>query len=244
METKRIVNPEPDRPGRSPTGGACRAATSPSAWSGRNGPPRTAIAPLRAARHVAARRVPPDDFRRTITVAALALALLLFTGIAAAQDTPEAKAFKDAASAFQDGLFERAERQLEQFLSTFPASPMLPEAILLRARSAIELGRQSTALSLLNSNLSKAGPLADQYYYRIGEAHYLGSNYTAAAESFAALTRNFANTGLLLEAAHFEALARFGLRDFPRVVALLQNPGGPFRRAARNRPADPITARG
>jgi len=174
----------------------------------------------------------------------LALALLLFTGIAAAQDTPEAKAFKDAASAFQDGLFERAERQLEQFLSTFPASPMLPEAILLRARSAIELGRQSTALSLLNSNLSKAGPLADQYYYRIGEAHYLGSNYTAAAESFAALTRNFANTGLLLEAAHFEALARFGLRDFPRVVALLQNPGGPFRRAARNRPADPITARG
>jgi len=25
-------------------GGACRAATSPSAWSGRNGPPRTAVA--------------------------------------------------------------------------------------------------------------------------------------------------------------------------------------------------------
>src|SRR5213594_1518057 len=41
-------------------GGACRAATSPSAWSGRNGPPRTAVAPLYAALLVAARRVPPS----------------------------------------------------------------------------------------------------------------------------------------------------------------------------------------
>src|SRR5881397_2029223 len=41
-------------------GGACRAATSPSAWSGRNGPPRTAVAPLYAARLIAARRVPPQ----------------------------------------------------------------------------------------------------------------------------------------------------------------------------------------
>src|SRR2546425_1651601 len=40
-------------------GGACRAATSSSAWSGRNGPPRTAVAPLYAALLVAARRVPP-----------------------------------------------------------------------------------------------------------------------------------------------------------------------------------------
>src|SRR5881296_4530351 len=41
-------------------GGGCRAATSPSAWSGRKGPPRTAVAPLYAAQFVAARRVPPQ----------------------------------------------------------------------------------------------------------------------------------------------------------------------------------------
>src|SRR5437867_853453 len=40
-------------------GSACRAATSRSAWSGRNGPPHTAVAPLYAALLVAARRVPP-----------------------------------------------------------------------------------------------------------------------------------------------------------------------------------------
>ena len=173
-----------------------------------------------------------------------ALALLLCTGIAAAQETPEAMAFKHAVSAFQDGIFDLAERQLGQFTSAYPASPMLAEAILLRAQAAIKLGNEPAAISLLNSNLAKAGPLADQYYYRIGEAHYAGSNYLAAAESFAVLTRNFTNSGLLLEAAHFEALAQFKLRDFSRVVALLQAPNGPFRRAARVRPSDAITARG
>jgi len=194
---------------------------------------------------VRARRPRAAHGRLKLAAAALlALALLLCTGMAAAQDTPEAKAFKDAASAFKDNIFELAERQLEQFVATYPASPMLSEAILLRARAAIELGRHSAAVTLLNSNLSKAGPLADQYYYRIGEAHNAGSNYLAAAESFAALTRNFANSGLLLEAAYFEALTRFKLRDFSRVVELLRSPGGPFQRAARSRPTDPITARG
>src|SRR5206468_10418164 len=48
-------------------GGACRAATSPSAWSGRNGPSPTAVAPLCAALLVAARRVPPrGDAAQTI----------------------------------------------------------------------------------------------------------------------------------------------------------------------------------
>jgi len=41
-------------------GGACRAATSTSARSGRNGLPWTVVAPLYAALLVAARRVPPQ----------------------------------------------------------------------------------------------------------------------------------------------------------------------------------------
>src|SRR6058998_2716603 len=40
-------------------GSACRAATSPSARSGRNGPPGMVVAPLYAALLVAARRVLP-----------------------------------------------------------------------------------------------------------------------------------------------------------------------------------------
>ncbi len=194
---------------------------------------------------IGARRPGAASLRpKLAALASMIFVLFQFCGTAAAQDTPEAKAFKVAVSAFEDGVFDRAERELGQFVSNYPASPMLPEAILLRARATSELGDQPAAISLLNSNLAKAGPLADQYYYRIGEAHYAGSNYLAAVDSFAALTRNFTNSGLILEAAYFEALARFKLRDFSRVVALLQNPNGPFQRAARVRPSDATTARG
>src|SRR6185503_3045844 len=43
---------------------------------------------------------------------------------------------------------------------------------------------------------------------------------------------------------HDEALARYKLHDFPRVVELLQTPDGAFQRAARGRPTDVLTARG
>src|SRR4030095_16783265 len=56
--------------------------------------------------------------------------------------------------------------------------------------------------------------------------------------------RNFINSGLLLEAAHYEARARFKLRDFSSVVTLLQNSKETIQRAARDPPTDAITARG
>lgn len=174
------------------------------------------------------------------------VALLCFLAIGgrlAAQDSPEAIAFKAAGSVFQDGAYELAERSFSQFVANYPQSPMLAEAILLQARAAMELGRLSDAVTLLNASLTKTGPLADQYRYRIGEAHMRGSNFLAAAESFASVTRDFTNSPLLLEASHEEARARFKVRDFARVVALLQNPDGAFQRAARLRPADAFTAR-
>lgn len=178
----------------------------------------------------------------------VALMLLLlgteFAGLAVAQETPESRAFKDATGAFIDGYYERAERELAQFTAAHPQSPLLAEALLLQARAAMKLGRLPAAVSLLNSNLARAGPLADQYHYRIGEAHFQGSNFLAAAEAFAALARDFTNSTLLLEASHNEAQARFKVRDFPRVVALLQDPGGAFARATRARPTDELTARG
>lgn len=161
-----------------------------------------------------------------------------------AQDTPEFRAFKAAAQAYDTGVYERAEREFAQFVQLYPQAAQLPEAILFQARAAMKLGRLGHAISLLNSNLTRASLLADQYRYRIGEAHMLGSNYLAAAEAFAALTRDFTNSLLLLEASHDEALARYKVRDFPRVIALLQDADGAFQRAARARPNDALTVRG
>src|SRR5688572_22909468 len=176
----------------------------------------------------------------------LVAAALLCLGIGPvmAQETPESRAFKSAARAFQDGAYDVAERGFRQFVTTFPLSPMLHEAVLLQAQAAVKLTNLTGAVSILNTHVAKAGLLADQYRYWLATAYLQGSNYTAAADSFALIPRQFTNSPLLLEAGHGEALARFRLRDFDRVITLLQTPTGAFQQAAKSRPNDELTIRG
>ena len=68
----------------------------------------------------------------------LAAACWLGAGRALAQETPESRAFKVAAGFFGLRVYDRAEREFQQFVQTYPQSPMLPEAILLQARAAME----------------------------------------------------------------------------------------------------------
>src|SRR6266542_3609346 len=176
--------------------------------------------------------------------AALLVLQLGCPGQLRAQDTAEVRAFKTAASLFQDGVYELAEREFRRFVATFPQSPMLPEAILLEARAALAQTNLAGAIALLKGHVAKAGPLADQYYYRLATAYRESSNYTAAADSFLQISRQFTNSSLLLEASYGEALARFNLRDFSRVTALLQDPNGTFQQASKARPNDEFTIRG
>src|ERR1051325_4875582 len=178
-----------------------------------------------------------------VLVALLVVAYVGLAGRLRAQDTVESRAFKTAASLFEDGVYELAEREFRRFVATFPQSPMLPEAILLQARSALAQTNVSGAIALLKGHLAKAGPLADQYYYRLATAYRESSNYTAAADSFLQITRQFTNSSLRLEASYGEALARFNLRDFSRVIALLQDPNGAFQQASKARPNDESTIR-
>src|SRR5688572_26218790 len=138
---------------------------------------------------------------------AAAALVLLATWPAIAQETPESRAFKSAARAFQDGAYDVAERGFRQFVTTFPQSPMLHEAVLLQAQAAVKLTNLTGAVSILSAHVGKAGLLTDQYRYWIATAHLRGSNYAAAAESFALIPRQFASSPLLLEASHGEALA-------------------------------------
>jgi TolA-binding protein len=163
---------------------------------------------------------------------------------ASAQETAESRAFKSATRWFETGIYDTAEREFGRFVAQFPQSPMLAEAILLQARAALEQTNLSRAISILTANLPKAGLLTDQYRYRLGTAYLQSSNFTAAAEAFALIVRQFPNSGLLLEAAYGEALARFRLREFSRVVALLQDPKGAFQLGTRTRANDPSAVSG
>jgi TolA-binding protein len=181
-------------------------------------------------------------------------------GVAWAQQPPEAKpaettsraapqageiqAFEACARAFQDGVYERAEQHFADFIRLYPNSERLPEAILLRGRAALKLQQFGPAISLLSTNIPKAGALAEQYRYWLAQAHMENTNYQAAADSFALLAREFTNSVRLLEAGFGEALARFRLKEWSNVVVLLQNPTGPFRRGTAVRANDELVLRG
>lgn len=180
---------------------------------------------------------------RAAAVCAMATLCPLAHGQAAA-GTDDAKTFDAALRAFKDGVYDRAEGQLEEFLRRFPASARVPDAILLQARAAIETRHLQSAINLLSTNSTRAGALADQYRYWLGETYLRGSNYQAAAETFAKIPAEFPNSTRQLEAAFGEALARFQLSQFARVIEVLQRPEGSFRKAAEVQPSNEIAVRG
>lgn len=175
------------------------------------------------------------------------LATIAFLAIALptrAQETAESRAFKTAARWFQNGVYDTAERELQRFAAAYPQSPMLAEAVLLQARAAIAQTNLTRAISILDANLPKAGLLTDQYRYRLAEAQLATGAYAAAADSYALILRQFPDTRLSLESAYGEALARFKLREFPRVVTLLQDPNGAFQQISKIRASDRFTISG
>ncbi len=172
------------------------------------------------------------------------LALGLAGGLALAQESAESRAFKAATNAFHDGIYERAEREFAEYAQKFPDSPRLPEAILFQARAAIKQQKAKSAVDLLTAALPKAGGLADQYRYWLAEAQLENGSFQAAAAAFERLIQDQPSSVLLLEASYGEALARFKMKEWRRVAALLQAPGGSFRREALARPNDELVMRG
>ncbi|HUR45306.1 MAG TPA: tetratricopeptide repeat protein, partial [Candidatus Saccharimonadales bacterium] len=159
-------------------------------------------------------------------------------------NTPENAAYLAAARAFQLKIYDNAETGLDAFLRAYPNSSRLAEAILLDAQAKIKQSKLKPAISLLTTNLPNAGLLSDQYRYWLGESYMQSSNYTSAAETFATLIRSHPESVRLLEASYGEALARFKLKEYTRVVELLQNPQGVFQISAHQRANDELVARG
>ena len=174
----------------------------------------------------------------------LILLLGMLPTFASAQATQETRAFDAAIRSFQLATYDRAQNELATFIEQFPASSKIPEALLLQAKCAIRLKQLQAAQDILTTNAARAGVLADQYRYWLGETHIRGTNFQAAADTFARLIMDFPTSPRLLEAAYGEALARFRLKQFPRVIELLNSPEGVFRRSAKVRPDDDLVTHG
>ncbi len=180
----------------------------------------------------------------TRSLAPIILALLAWLPRAIAADA-ETRAFNAASKAFQDGNHEFAERTFGSFVAQFPASPRVPAALLAQARAALALRRFQPASDLLTTNLARAGALADHFEFWLGHVRFQSGKLDEAAATFAGMVRTHTNSPLRLDAVVAEAEARFKLRQWPQVTALLGVPGGIFSRLATERGSnDLVVARG
>jgi TolA-binding protein len=177
-------------------------------------------------------------------VVLLAVTCALCAALSAAAQTPETRTYEAAVRAFEDRALDLADKYFAEFLATYPNSPRSPEVILYRARVALLQRQTRAAADLLRTNAPRAGPLQDQYRYWLAETHGEATNYAAAAETFASLLKDFPASSKLLEASYGEALARFKLQEWQRVINLLSGTNSPFAREARGRPNDELVLRG
>jgi len=144
----------------------------------------------------------------------------------------ETRAFEKADAFRRDKHYENAEKEFAAFVAKYPASPRVSQALLLQAQSALALKKFPVALNLLSTNMASAAGIADQFQFWIGRAHLESSKLADAADAFALLVSKHTNSSLRLEATIEEAKARFALKQWPRVISLLRNPGGVFQQAA------------
>jgi len=170
---------------------------------------------------------------------------LLLASLAAFAASPEEERIYDAAAkAFNDGLLERADRELGEFIRLYPSSERFNQAVLYQAQARFKLGLYDQALQSLQANLDRASTLADQYRFWIAESYFYRSNYSAAAAAYAQLVKDFSESSLRPKAIFGQALACFRLGDLTNTLTLLKLPEGPFQTLAKAHPELEYVQRG
>ena len=158
--------------------------------------------------------------------------------------TREERAYATATADFQTEFWSKAESGFTQFVRNYPKSTNAPMAVLLSAQAQFKQEKFPAAIKSLADAQAQAGTLADQYAVWIAEAQFAGKNFAAAAESFAALPKNFPESPLRLRAAVAAAAAYEKLGDWPKLSALLGDTNGVFARKAELDAANELVERG
>jgi TolA-binding protein len=171
-------------------------------------------------------------------------ALVLSGEQAIAASAREDRAYAAAASAFQDGMWSRAEVEFAEFADKYPKSGRVAEAVLMQAEADIKQGKFLPAIELLAAQEAQAGKLADQYVYWLGQAQFQNGDYPAAAATFSRLGREFSDSSRRLDAAVDESAARAKLGQWPQVSAVLEEPDGVFQAEGKKIPDDDRVVRG
>lgn len=176
------------------------------------------------------------------------LLLVLFTLVlGAGQLLAATRAERDyaaAVAAFNDGIYDRAESELTQFIETHPNFNHVAEAVLLKGQAQFKQGKFTEAITTLSAPAGDWGNLADQYAYWLGEAQYAQGKFEQAATTFTNLAARFPASQLCLTAVVEAAAAYERLGDWPALTGLLSATNGVFGKMAAQDSANELVSRG
>ncbi len=164
------------------------------------------------------------------------LAGIFATPMSFAASKAEERAFNAAVVLLDTKVYNLAEQSFAKFVEEHPDSTNKVDAILHQAQARFYQANYTGALELLQKGPPQASALAHEYQYWIGQTYHKNNKYREAADAFSALCKNFPQSQHQLESAYKEALAESELGNVPRVIELLQTPGGKFEVAARVQP--------
>ena len=153
-----------------------------------------------------------------------------------AASTSETRAFNTAADLHNGKFFSLSEKNFAEFVVKYPESTLRPEAVLYQIEARYKQGNFAGAIEMTDSQLARAGQLADQYLFWQAESFLKMGNLAKAAQNFARISKEHPLSAKRLEAAYGEALvwSQQGERD--RVIQLLQATNGVFATIAKQTP--------
>lgn len=171
----------------------------------------------------------------------LTLALCMCIGMSCAGAAPaERRAFASAMRSFEGGWWEIAERRFSEFVNKYPESDLVPEAILRQAQARFRQRNFAGAVELLTTHRDRAGSLADEWGFWLGEVHFASSNYAAAAEAYSIVAQQFPGSKRAATAVYFAALAYARLGEWKQAVELLSQAAGPLQIAITSQPTNEL----
>ncbi len=168
----------------------------------------------------------------------------VFLAQAILAQTPEEIAFNAASRAFQENLFEKADKDLGEWVKAFPKSERLSQALLLQAQARFKLGQHGNVVALLTTQFGSAGKQADQFRYWIAEAQFAQGDYSSAASSYEQLLKDYPDSSLRSQASYGEALSRFRSGNAKSTVDLLSNTNSILFKVGQAQPNDEYVFRG
>lgn len=171
--------------------------------------------------------------RRSLLVASAVFFLIASDSARGADSAESEKAFLNAIGSFQLGFWDRAAKEFDAFVTNFPDSAKVSDAILRRAQSLFNMGKYVAVDELLAAHAGQAGELADRFQFLQADAQMKQQFYARASKIYEGLLASFPKSSLRLEASYGQAKAISELKQLDRAIALLSETNGVFQVASK-----------